>query len=253
MKQIRIIFYILLALFVTVKSVKSYFLPSIYRTKQLFSKEFVVLQVPGDGSCLFNALATWVNYIQTGECRKFNSSMNKIAKGLRELAVDVLQRNMTFILEDGEKMDSITMLETVGDCYNMTGKEYCDLMLDSHTWGGGPEIVALSNRFQIPIYVYQLQSTKFLWWKWFNLKLCAKFGSPDFETCPPIHILNADGRFPNVTPGEHKSQGDHFLAMFPKHIHLKKKNIRSNEFLHPSKKVIEQFLSSLSFDREIKN
>jgi len=46
-------------------------------------------------------------------------------------------------------------------------------------------------------------------------KLCAKFGSPAFDAKAPLHLLCADGRFPEVAPRQAKKVGDHFLALFP--------------------------------------
>ena len=84
----------------------------------------------------------------------------------------------------------------------------------NHTWGGGPEIVALSNRLRRPIHVYELD-TGGIFKKCFQFKVCAKFGTPYFDSKPAINILCADGRFPNLLPGCQKAIGDHFLALFP--------------------------------------
>jgi len=43
----------------------------------------------------------------------------------------------------------------------------------------------------------------------------ACFGSPKFDRSPALHILSADSRFPDVTPGEQLESGNHFLAIFP--------------------------------------
>mmetsp|Transcript_25628 Transcript_25628/g.33454 ORF Transcript_25628/g.33454 Transcript_25628/m.33454 type:complete len:161 (+) Transcript_25628:334-816(+) len=43
----------------------------------------------------------------------------------------------------------------------------------------------------------------------------ACFGSPKFDRREPLHILSADSRFPDISPGKQLSSGNHFLAMFP--------------------------------------
>ena len=50
--------------------------------------------------------------------------------------------------------------------------------------------------------------------KKFQLRICAKFGSPACDKRHTLTILCADGRFPNISPGRQKEPGDHFLALF---------------------------------------
>jgi hypothetical protein len=91
-------------------------------------------------------------------------------------------------------------------------------MKDGETWGGGPEIVALSNYLCMPVHVYELVSEG---WRWlplcssFRLRPCALFGSPAFDKQPPLCILCCDGRYPHIFPGQQRQVGDHFLALFP--------------------------------------
>eukprot|EP00566_Odontella_aurita_P006496 CAMPEP_0113553868 /NCGR_PEP_ID=MMETSP0015_2-20120614/15842_1 /TAXON_ID=2838 /ORGANISM="Odontella" /LENGTH=602 /DNA_ID=CAMNT_0000454965 /DNA_START=12 /DNA_END=1820 /DNA_ORIENTATION=- /assembly_acc=CAM_ASM_000160 len=49
----------------------------------------------------------------------------------------------------------------------------------------------------------------------FRLRRMACFGSPRYDRREPLHILSADSRFPDVTPGRQLPTGNHFLAMFP--------------------------------------
>jgi len=44
----------------------------------------------------------------------------------------------------------------------------------------------------------------------------ACFGSPKFDLKEPLHILSADSRFPDITPGKQLASGNHFLAIFPR-------------------------------------
>lgn len=77
--------------------------------------------------------------------------------------------------------------------------------------GGGPEIVALCNVLRRPIHVYELHAHK----KQFKLRRMACFGSPKFDRREALHILSADSRFPDVSPGKQLDSGNHFLAVFP--------------------------------------
>eukprot|EP01041_Mallomonas_annulata_P003735 gene3735-7418_t len=190
------------------------FLPSVYRV-QGNGQKFVVRQVPGDGACLFHALAVCIRYNQCRLHKDFDATMKRISDFLREVAVDVLMNgNETLVMEDGENTTSSELLKIVADHYNMTSSAYCKQMRHSRTWGGGPEIVAICNYLQRPIHVYELGVRSFLR-KSFELKLCARFGTPNFNQKCPLYILCADGRFPDLKPGSQKKQGDHFLALYP--------------------------------------
>ena len=73
------------------------------------------------------------------------------------------------------------------------------------------EIIAISNYLQCPIHVYELCQSG----KKFALQPKALFGSPTFDDKAPLYILSADGRFPDIAPGDQKENGDHFLALYP--------------------------------------
>jgi hypothetical protein len=45
------------------------------------------------------------------------------------------------------------------------------------------------------------------------LKVCGKFGSPQFDDEEPLKILCADGRFPNNLDVDENKPGDHFFAL----------------------------------------
>lgn len=161
---------------------------------------FAVRQVPGDGSCLFHSLSAWISFIASNEHVDFDTRVYHLSNKLRQLAVDVLQQqNCTLHLEDGEKMSSEQMLQSASEYYGMSPHEYCETMRCSKTWGGGPEIVALSHHFQCPIFVYELSTEGYFPFKKFCVKMYARYGFPVFRNKPPIHLLNADGRFVDWT------------------------------------------------------
>jgi hypothetical protein len=169
------------------------FLKDCYRVKGEESV-FQVRQVPGDGGCLFHAITAWVTYLQTSKHLDFDWRMRNLSQKLRHLAVHILASNDTLVVENGEVLDSHFLLEMIAKLYDVNTTEYCTQILDPRTWGGGPEIVALSNHFKCPIHVYQLGTTRSFMRLQFSLELCAKFGSPNFDERAPIYLLCADGR-----------------------------------------------------------
>jgi len=197
-----------------------YFLRESYRVKgdDQHQQAFRVRQVPGDGGCLFHAISAWISYSQTDSHVEFDWRLRNLSHKLRKLAVSILKENQTLVVESGETVDSCGLLEMVADHYNMTADQYCKQMAHPRTWGGGPEIVALSNHFRCPIHVYQLGVSSGLFQKSaFCFELCAKFGryamhadvtgqhyygtlsstahcSPRFDDKSPIYLLCADGR-----------------------------------------------------------
>lgn len=206
----------------------STFLSDVFQSQEQHdSKHFRVRQVPGDGGCLFHALTVCLDYCHSSKHCDFGSAQRRISNQIRRLAVDLLQRgNDTFVMDNKETIPSSQLLAVVADHYNMTTEEYCRKMVQPSTWGGGPEIVAICNHLKRPIHVYELSGTEAtdaaqnkLQQKvplgTHQFKLCAKFGSPTFDKKSPLHILCADGRFPDVDPREAKKVGDHFLALFP--------------------------------------
>lgn len=192
------------------------FLKSTYKV-QGNNERFFVRQVPGNGACLFNALATCLRYKQCLRHLDFDDTMKDISLMLRKISVHVLmQENMTLTMADSENITTTALLTLASDSYNMSQKAYLTTMSHPRTWGGGPEIVALSNYLKRPICVYQLcVSSLFGRYSSFEFKLAGRFGAESQGCKSPLYILCADGRFPNVEPGQHKEIGDHFLALFP--------------------------------------
>mmetsp|Transcript_10948 Transcript_10948/g.16311 ORF Transcript_10948/g.16311 Transcript_10948/m.16311 type:complete len:305 (-) Transcript_10948:70-984(-) len=180
-----------------------------------FPFRMMVRQVPGDGNCLFHSISACLEYANT-----FNHTSLRLQNifpkslALRKIAVDYLMEDFERLLylEGGETVSTKELLDVVSAQYNLTVIEYCTQMKEPSVWGGGPEIVALSNFYKRPIHVYELAQKG----KKFCFRRMACFGSPAFEhISAPIHILSADARFPNLKPGEQLQNGNHFLCLFP--------------------------------------
>ncbi len=98
--------------------------------------------------------------------------------------------------------------------YNLTGNEYCQLMLQKGTWGGGPEIIAISNLLQCPIQIYQAKVSSNHSNSFILQKVCC-FGSDFFSSNRTINLLFVPGQFPEIPPDDFDMlTPDHFLALF---------------------------------------
>jgi len=161
------------------------------------SLAFYVRQVPGDGSCLFHSLAAGLSYITTSDHLEFDKSLRHLSKSLRDMSIETLaQRNELLIIENNQTMLSQDLLEIVCTHYNYSSsQQYLEDLKNPKTWGGGPEIVAISNRLRRPVHVYELCSDGFIGMKKFKLALCGRFGSPVFDDKAPLYLLCADGRY----------------------------------------------------------
>ena len=61
------------------------------------------------------------------------------------------------------------------------------------------------------------------------LRRMACFGSPKYDRHEALHILSADSRFPDLSPGKQVESGNHFLAMFPEEKKGKQKRLRGGD------------------------
>ena len=183
----------------------------------------VLRQMPGDGSCLFYALAADVLQSEADkqsthalDDRTTWFSIRQKAADLRQLAVDTLEGDPDNVLtiSDNDKVQSSTLLEAAAASFGMSSKEYCKSMRQASCWGGGVEMVALSNALNRQICMYEpllLQDGSFALHK----IIC--FGPSETHAEKSLHVLIADNRFPARCHGngQYKGGGNHFLAVFP--------------------------------------
>eukprot|EP00544_Gedaniella_sp_CCMP2646_P011923 CAMPEP_0202486852 /NCGR_PEP_ID=MMETSP1361-20130828/5324_1 /ASSEMBLY_ACC=CAM_ASM_000849 /TAXON_ID=210615 /ORGANISM="Staurosira complex sp., Strain CCMP2646" /LENGTH=320 /DNA_ID=CAMNT_0049116111 /DNA_START=38 /DNA_END=1000 /DNA_ORIENTATION=+ len=205
--------------------------PRSRRYKQLETVPVKIRQVPGDGNCLFHSIATCLTYAVEGDhiCMKDTTDLRRQSQDLRQRAVDKLEsRKKLLFLQGHEYLRAKDLVDAAASQYGLSGERYCELMRQESYWGGGPEIVALCNALRRPIHVYELHSHR----KQFKLRRMACFGSPKFDRREPLHILSADSRFPDVSPGKQLDSGNHFLAVFPEsHRVPRKAGVRGGDNL----------------------
>ncbi len=70
------------------------------------------------------------------------------------------RRKTPLFLQGNEYLYRDDLLHVAASQYDLTGREYCDLMRKDGVWGGGPEIVAISNYLARPIHVYELVTVR---------------------------------------------------------------------------------------------
>jgi hypothetical protein len=201
---------------------KVFFLPLEYKVEGHSSKRFKICQVPGDCACLFYSLAICIRFVQDkSQPPLFDVKLSELSASLRKKSVDILTDSSKILyMGQGAVILSSKLLEAVTAKYKISEEDYkvpiqtTKSLLLHNTWGGLPEIIALSNHYKVPIHVYELHSSG-ISQDQFQLKILAKFGSPFFDSKSPLQILFADGRFPNVVSGQQIETGDHFLALYP--------------------------------------
>jgi hypothetical protein len=209
-----------------------------HRKSKLATVLVRIRQVPGDGNCLFHSLTICLTKVENGTHFCYRGEEEEEAHGilelrrysriLREKAVDYLasKPKRLLYLQGREYMRARDLIETAASPYGCTPEEYCETMRKESFWGGGPEVVALCNLLKRPIHIYELYPAHPTTSKnphhhqhkrpvEFRLRRMACFGSPKFDRREALHILSADSRFPDVTPGKQLAAGNHFLAVFP--------------------------------------
>eukprot|EP00978_Attheya_sp_CCMP212_P032442 scaffold126641_cov59-Attheya_sp.AAC.1 len=243
--------------------------PDQHAKNKATEKTFWVRQVPGDGSCLFHAVAACLDHAETNPMILQHNppsplkqwSILKIrSAALRAAAVDRLENiigtletnrnnnkcnNKPVKLCNGSVVSTLEWIESVAASYGISAVQYCVQMRHARTWGGGPEMVALSDVLQRPIYLYssvildggdndndathphnrtndaELTTNQVEP----NIGLRHDFtydGDPhiqhDRKTASALHILCTDASFPNKkedSSSRIKGSGTHFLALLP--------------------------------------
>lgn len=144
---------------------KPFALPSV-------STDFLFHQVPGDGSCLFHSIGVSLLHKEDSCIENQDRNRSISRKGydkalsllLRYVAVDMLATNTTLSVSHGQdNVTSSDILSLMQLQYNTSSSEYLRCMRDERYWGGGPELLVLSELLQLPICVYELATVGILW------------------------------------------------------------------------------------------
>ena len=184
-----------------------------------------IRQVPGNGSCLFLAIAASLLYNESSiNGIKNHPSMFEVqtlSAKLRNQAVNVLssgiQQNNVLAMQLDESITASQLVKLAAQQHGITSNEYIKNMRNEQVWGGGPEIVALANDLKSNILLLEaldggpIESSDP---NAIYLGISAKFGPIlKDEVKPPICILSANQNFPRLIGREAKC--NHFLAVFP--------------------------------------
>ena len=213
-------------------------------------------QVPGDGNCLFHSISLAYIHWKTGRHEDFHLDSGKLretSSWMRKLSVENMRypvrsrgglrggsagsvkgtsepdvyppsrtksNNAKLYLQGGQSIPMTELVSSAGMQYNITSDEYLGSMTEDSTWGGGPEIVSLSNALKVPIHVYELcwvnkkhpklKGGEKNVGRW-GVRRMACFGSPKWDRRGCLEILSCDSRFPDV--GRKNKEGNHFMYL----------------------------------------
>jgi len=199
----------------------------IHHTSRLIKNPVRCRQVPGDGNCMFHSIVICKHWVESDShyCYKDYDELRRLSRKLREDAVDYLSSkpNRKLYEQGNRYWIAKDLIEAAAEPFNVTSKEYCEQMRQEYYWGGGPEVLALCNLLRRPIHIYGLYPHSK---KEFRFRRLGCFGSPRFDRKEALHILSADSRFPDLTPGSELENGNHFMALFPERLLSKRKRVR---------------------------
>ena len=184
-----------------------------------------IRQSPGNGSCLFIAIAAGILYYDQSIISSNNTQDNRAhppmstvieyASTLRAQAVNTLENgiasNAQLVMQSDETISATSLVNQAASQYGITTDDYISNMRLENVWGGGPEIVALSNALKRQVVLLKPVNDADTTNDVISLKTMARFG-PLVTTEKTIYILSTNIKFPK----EYKRQkSNHFLAVFP--------------------------------------
>ncbi|GAA96363.1 hypothetical protein E5Q_03029 [Mixia osmundae IAM 14324] len=111
------------------------------------SAQLEMFEMPPDGHCLYNAIADQLQVTGLVKSRiDYTTTRHEAAKFMRTHA-DMFLPFITTPEGDDEELLSPEQYRT-----------YCDNIENTSEWGGQPEIMALSQSYKCPVYIYQAHS-----------------------------------------------------------------------------------------------
>lgn len=117
--------------------------------------EFTLKNVPGDGDCMFLAvaLATSTSMGLGGN----NALLNAVADETREVVAQVLSTPQGHLHVNGKRIVRVRdLLKSAAMNENVSMETYIKLLRNGTLQGGGPELTVLSNVLRRPISIYEL-------------------------------------------------------------------------------------------------
>ncbi len=126
------------------------------------SLEFTMRNVPGEGDCMFLAvaLATSTSMGLGGN----NALLRAVANETRGVVADVLGAESGHLHVEGKRIVRVAdLLKSAARNEGLeTGEDYLEMLRNGSLQGGGPELTVLSNVLRRPISIYELDSD---WWE----------------------------------------------------------------------------------------
>mmetsp|Transcript_8355 Transcript_8355/g.12571 ORF Transcript_8355/g.12571 Transcript_8355/m.12571 type:complete len:351 (+) Transcript_8355:118-1170(+) len=117
--------------------------------------EFKMRNVPGDGDCMFLAvaLATSTSMGLGGN----NALLNAVAKETRSVVAQVLSAPDGHLHVSGNRIvRAVDLLRSAAAGEGLTAVKYIEKLVGGDLQGGGPELTVLSNVLRRPISIYEL-------------------------------------------------------------------------------------------------
>ncbi len=137
-----------------------------------------IIDVPGDGNCLFSSIAVSEYYNQYNTIPIYNDAIRNRAKELRYSANDFLCPNGSI---SSQEIDGLPIKYIVEPLGNESFNGYCKRMRNDYQWGTAAEILALSHQLKNMIHVYIIDNQTS------EIKQIASYG--DSYKSKPIHLL----------------------------------------------------------------
>ncbi len=166
----------------------------------------------GCGSCLFHSIAASI--LTDNMTDPSHSKVTEYSSVLRDLAVATLangmESNAQLVLLQNETTTASSLVNQAAEQYGVSAKDYLSDMRQEGVWGGGPEIVALSNSLNRQIVLLERVDTENMHDNTTQLEVKARIGPQ--TTVRPIYILSTNQRFPMY---HYKATNNHFLAVIP--------------------------------------
>jgi hypothetical protein len=165
--------------------------------QSLMQRKFTMRNVPGDGDCMFQAVALAA---ATSSGLGANMALlRSIVKETRQIVASILESNGNLYITDSKIVSTKQLLLSAAKSEGLSPVRYLELLRmegkDGGLYGGGPELAVLSNVLRRPISVYEINDNDDSFTKEGDFECCnieckGVFGSPIFED-PCLNIQDS--------------------------------------------------------------